>query len=357
MIPRIAVVGGGKFGLMHLRAFTQLQSEGKAELVGLADINPDTLEARRGEFGVHTYSSHIEMIEQQRPHAITVATPDFLHRQIALDGLARGCHVLVEKPLDTTVAGCREIEAAAQARGLLLQVDFHKRYDAYHKEMERAVREGKIGHVLYGYAWMEDRVEVPRDWFPGWAPKSSPCWFLGVHMFDLIYWTIKSKPTRVFAVGRKDKLKALGVDTYDSVCTTVAFDNGSTFTVHASWILPDNFEAMVNQGIRVVGTEGVIEIDSQDRGGRLCTTADGMMTYNLGFFTESNDKKGRTVFGGYGIESIQDFAFNVAHLLEGGKLGDIEGTYANAADGMVSTAIAAAAHQSADSGEAIAIAR
>lgn len=354
-VPRIAVIGGGKFGLMHLRAFVQLQLEGKAELVALADVNPRVLEERREQFALRTYTNHVEMLEKEKPDGASIATPDFLHRQIALDCLARGVHVLVEKPLDTSVAGCQQMASAASARGLLLQVDFHKRYDAYHQEMARAVHEGKIGKVLYGYAWMEDRIEVPRDWFPSWAPKSSPCWFLGVHMFDLIYWTIRSKPKKVFASASREKLRSLGIDAYDSVCTTVTFENGATFTVQASWILPEKFEAVVNQGIRIVGTEGVIEIDSQDRGSRVCTSADGMMTYNLGFFFESKDRKGRTVYGGYGIQSIQEFAFNVAHLLDGGTLADLEGAYAGANDGIVSTAIAAASHESIQSGMAVSI--
>jgi len=355
MVPKLAVIGGGKFGVMHLRAFTQLQSEGKAELVGLADVNADVLKARADEFGVRTYSNHIEMIEKEKPDGVGIVTPDFLHKQLSIDCLERGVHVLVEKPLDTTIEGCRAMDETARKNGLLMQVDFHKRYDPYHKEMEKSVRKGNIGNVLYGYAWMEDRIEVPRDWFPHWAPKSSPGWFLGVHFFDLIYWTIKSWPKRVFASGCKDKLKSLGIDAYDSISTSVVFENGAHFAVQNSWILPDGFEAVVNQGIRVVGSEGIIEIDSQDRGGRACYSKDGMMTYNLGFFAETKNKKGETVFSGYGIESIQDFAYNLDYLINGGKLEDLEGTYAGARDGLAATSIGVAAHESLATGKAIEI--
>ncbi|MBM4084982.1 MAG: Gfo/Idh/MocA family oxidoreductase [Planctomycetes bacterium] len=352
MPVKIGIIGGGKFGEMHLRAFIQLQREGRAELVGLADINKDLLKSREEQYGVKGFTDYMEMIRVAKPDAVSVATPDFLHRKIAVDALRAGRHVLVEKPLDVTVAGCQEMIKAAQAKKLLLQVDFHKRYDPYHQELAKNVAAGKLGEIEYGYAWMEDRIEVPRDWFPGWAPKSSPGWFLGVHMYDLIRWIIKSNGAQVSATGVKKRLKGLGVDTYDSIQAKILFESGASFTVDSSWILPDGFEAIVNQGIRMVGTEGIMEVDSQNRGAESCFSGKngGMATYNLGFFKEGKDKSGRTYFRGYGIESIQDFALNVNHLLEGGKLADLKDQYADGVDGLEVTKIAVAVHKSADAG-------
>ena len=351
--PKLAVVGGGKFGLMHLRAYKQLEREGRAELVGLCDINEDLLARRRQEFGVRTYTDYRELIERERPDGVSVVTPDHLHRDIGLFALGADCHVLIEKPLEVTVEGCRELTELADRRGRILMVDFHKRYDPYHQALRAQVRAGRLGEVLYGYAHMEDRIEVPRDWWPGWAAASSPVWFLGVHMFDLIRWVIGSDPVRVHASGRKKKLADLGIDTYDCIQTKVEFASGATFTVDASWVLPDGFEAVVNQGIRVVGTEGIMEVDSQDRGARSCFAGEGMATYNLGFFEEARDKRGQVVYSGYGIASIQDFALNVAHLLAGGSLEELAGTYADGHDGLQVTRVAVAAHQSLRSGEVV----
>ena len=350
MIPKIGVIGGGIFGEMHLRAFNQLQREGKAELVGLADINQKLLVERERQYGVVGFTDYLEMIEETDLHAVTVVTPDFLHRKITVDCLKAGKHVLVEKPLDVTVEGCREMIAAAEENKLILQVDFHKRYDPYHQELEKLVLEGKLGEIEYGYAYMEDRIEVPRDWFPNWAPRSSPGWFLGVHMYDLIRWVIKSNGVEAYATGIKKKLKSIGIDTCGSIQAKILFENGASFTVDSSWILPDGFEAIVNQGIRIVGSEGMTEVDSQNRGTQSCFAVGGMATYNLGFFKEEKTKSGETRFSGYGIASIQDFAFNVDHLLNGGKLSDLEGSFADGRDGLEVTKIAAGVHQSLETG-------
>jgi predicted dehydrogenase len=341
MSVRIGIVGGGKFGLMHLRTFTQLQREGCVESVALAEINEELLAQREEEFGVTGYSDHKEMLREEPLDAITVVTPDFLHRKIALDGIEAGKHVLVEKPLDTSLEGCQQIGRAAEKEGVLVEVDFHKRFDPFHIGLRNAVQEGEMGVPEYGYAWMEDRIEVPRDWFPHWAPQSSSAWFLGVHMIDLFRWSIGGRNgLRVWATGQKHKLVDLGVDAWDSVQAKIEFEDGISFQLDTSWILPDDFEAVVNQGIRIVGSEGVGEVDSQDRGGRLSTSSGGHRTFNPVFYLEQPTADGETECSGYGVESIAAFAHHVQFLKDGGSHEQLEGHYAGVEDGAEVTRIA-----------------
>jgi len=352
--PKICVIGGGTFGLMHLRTFHQLAKDGRCEFLALADTNEETLEQRRDEFGIRTYTDFREMIDKEKPDGVTIATPDHVHRMIALESLQRGVHTFVEKPLDVTVEGCREIMDSARSKGLLLEVDFHKRYDPYHIQLHDLARAGKFGEIEYCYAWMEDRIEVPRDWWPSWAGASSPGWFLAIHMVDLFLWVARTRGRKVFATGVRKKLPSLGVEAWDAISIHAELERDITFQCQVSWILPDAFEAMVNQGIRIVGTEGVMEIDSQDRGAASCfADEDRMATYNLGFFREYQDKSGDTVYGGYGIEAIADFADNLSFLLDGGKLDDLAGKYPDATDGLEATKIVAAAHESLASGKMI----
>ncbi len=351
MGTRIGIVGGGKFGLMHLRTFTQLQRDGRVESVALADINEDVLEQRRREFGVAVYTDYREMLRSEEPDGVTVVTPDHLHRRIALDCIAAGKHVLVEKPLDTSAEGCERIASAAQKAGVLVQVDFHKRFDPFHIELRQAIAKGEIGTPQYGYAWMEDRIIVPRDWFPHWAPQSSPAWFLGSHMVDLFRWCIGGRNgRRVWATGQKQKLAGLGIDTYDAVQAKVEFEDGISLHLDVAWILPEVFEASVNQGIRIVGSDGLLEVDSQDRGGRIVTTKDGQRTINPLFFLEQPGLDGAVRYRGYGVDSIAEFVSNIEFLKSGGSLDDLAGRYADARDGLEVTRILEGIHHSLDSG-------
>lgn len=355
MPVKIGVIGAGKFGTNHLNAFRQLAYTGVAELAAVAEVNAARGEEVRREYGCPVFLDYREMLQEVDLDGVAVATPDHLHRQLAINAAKAGKHILVEKPLDTTVEGCEAIIQAAKDSNALLQVDFHKRYDPDHKALETRVKDGDMGDILYGSVYMEDRIDVPVDWFPNWAPHSSPTWFLGVHFFDLVRWAIKSDAKTVFATGsRKFLKKEYGIDTWDSISAKVDFENGAAFNFDLSWILPRGFEAIVNQEIRVVGTRGVFEIDSQDRGSRSCLDGEGMRTYNNNFLRKQEDKYGRTVYRGYGAESIEDFAYNVALLKDGArKLDDLTGTYPSGEDGREVTRVAVAVHESIDSGQVI----
>jgi predicted dehydrogenase len=355
MSVRVAVVGAGKFGQVHLDVFTQLSYTGAAELAAIAEANPNRAEELRAQYpACPVYADFRQMLKKETLDAVTVATPDHLHREIAVEAAKAGKHVLVEKPLDVTVEGAAEMVRAAKDAGVLLQVDFHKRYDPDHQTIERRVRAGELGDILYGSVYMEDRIEVPSEWFPHWAPASSPAWFLGVHFYDLVRWIVKSEAKSVYATGTKNTLlRDHGIDTYDCVNAKVDFENGAAFVFDTSWVLPKGFEAVVNQAIRVVGTKGIFECDSQDRGTRSCLRGEGMTTYNNNFKREELDKAGRKRLRGYGVESIEDFASNVAFLKKGGSVHDLKGCWASGEDGLEVTRIAVAVHESMKTGRVV----
>lgn len=354
MSIKVGVVGAGIFGVNHLNAFRQLSYLGVAELAAVAEVNEDRAKWVEENYGCRVYRDYNELFANPEIDAVTVVTPDHLHKPICIAAANAGKHVLVEKPLDVTVEGCQAMIDAARNANVLLQVDFHKRYDPDHIALEQRVSSGDYGRILYGTVCMEDRIEVPSEWLKRWAPSSSPGWFLGVHFYDLVRWIIKSNGKSVFARGHKGLLRdEYGVDTWDAINATVEFENGAVFTFDTSWILPKSFEAVVNQEIRLVGTQGVWEIDSQYRGSRSCLNNEGMRTWNNNFMRKTRDKQGRVIYKGYGIESIEDFAYNVQAIKQGATIESLAGKYPSGEDGLEVTKIAAAVHESVATGKAI----
>lgn len=349
---KLAVIGTGRYGVNIIHAFKQLEYQNIAKLVSICDINQHTLENYCKKYSVKGYLDYREMLDKEDVDAVAVATPDHLHKQPCVYAANLGKHILVEKPMDITVEGCQEILEEAKKNKVLVQVDFHKRYDPYHQQLYRDIRSGKFGTIEYGYVHMEDRIEVPSKWFSTWAHNSSPIWFLGVHFIDLVRWCLGANGKVAYATGYKVKLKQLGIDTYDSISAKVIFENNASVTFDTCWILPENFEAVVNQSIRFIGTNGLIECDTQDRGTRACSNEKGMETYNVGFIFESADVCGNTVYKGYGIESINDFVYNVLHLKKGGDFETLKknSIAAFGEDGLEVTKIAAAIHKSIETG-------
>lgn len=347
MRVKIGVIGAGIFGKGVLQAFKQSEYHGTAKLVALADLNQNLVKQREKEFNIRGYTDYREMLKKEELDGVAIVTPDHLHREIALDAAKKGINLFVEKPLDVTVDGCNEIIDEAYKNNLLLQVDFHKRFDPPHKMLKKDIQMNRLGKILYGYMWMEDTIEVPSEWWPNWASKSSPVWFLGVHCYDVIRFVMQCNAKRVSATGQKQKLFAMGIDTYDSIQAKVEFENGAVINFDNSWIIPKEFENIVNQGLRLIGTEGIYEIDGQNRGLERCIKGDtGIRTPNPYFDLEDQDIEKNTIYKGYKFDSIINFVNNIYFIKNGGKINDLKGRYPDGEDGREATKIAQAIHKS-----------
>jgi predicted dehydrogenase len=354
---RIGIIGTGTYGITHLDALSERQRRtGDIQLVGFAEINPQRRLEVEARYGLKGYDDHRRLIEAAKPDAVTVVTPDHLHYRVVMDCLEAGLPVLVEKPLATDVQEAREMARKAREKGLLLQVDFHKRFDPYHIDLKLRIQEGELGTVQYGYCWMEDVLRVGTNMIgqKTWEDQGSPAWFLGIHMIDLTYWLMGlPKPARVYAAGFKGKLRSMGIDIYDSVKAQVSFENGAVITYDTSVILPNTHESIVRQGVKIVGTEGFMEVNSQYRGARGCTTQKGMETPNLGMLHRELTRGGQVIRRGYLYDSIYGFVDNLHFLKEGHELEKLEGSYASPEQGLETTKIGVAIHQSVRSGQIV----
>lgn len=338
----------------HLIAFRQMEEFDHIKLVAIADVNPEKCQKYKNEYQINAYGDYKEMIDKEELTAVSIATPDHLHGDIAIYALNRGLHVFVEKPLDISSVRVRRMVELARSKGLLLQVDYHKRYDPFHLEIKQLAEVNKFGKFLYGYCYMENKITVPKDWFPHWAPQSSPGWFLGSHFIDLIGWLMQSPAMIVYATGQKGKLAGIGIDTFDSIQAIVTYANKAVITYHMSWILPAQFSSITNQGFRLIGTEGIIEVDSQDRGMDSCFTSEPVMkTHNSGFIYTVARPDGSQQYAGYGIKSIQHFAENVRFLTNGGQLADLKGHYPSGEEGYEVVRIVEAIHASIANGTVV----
>lgn len=343
---RFAVIGGGTWGNNHLLAAKQLEADGKVELVAIADEYEPTATKQAEAYGIKKFTNYKKMIQDEELDAVGIATPDHLHREIALYAMEHGKHVLIEKPLDLTTTGCRQLVETAQKQDRMLMVDFHKRYDPYNLDVRQKVRAGRIGIPQVAYAYMEDKITVPLQMLKNWAAESSPFWFIGVHKLDLICWITGTEPIAVFAQGHKGKLTGHGIDTYDAVSARIVMKNGLSCTIDVNWIISESFEALVNQGLRIVGTEGMVEIDGQDRGLRYCANEGGMSTPNLGSINIQESPLGHKLVSGYYVDPIKDFLLNVFFVKNGGKLADLEDRYPAGMDGLRATRVAEAVERS-----------
>jgi predicted dehydrogenase len=102
------------------------------------------------------------------------------------------------------------------------------------------VQKEESGRLLRGYINMDDVIAVPSEWL-AWSAHSSPVWFLGSHCFDMVRYISGQEVKSVYAVGQKRLLASKGLDTWDSVQSTLLMEDGSSWVIENSWVLPAAF--------------------------------------------------------------------------------------------------------------------
>jgi predicted dehydrogenase len=226
----------------------------KCRLVSVCDLDEGRAKKLATKFGCDYTTSLADIAADERIRAVAVATPDFAHRDICVALAEAGKHIIVEKPLATSVADAEAIVAAVRKAGVTCMVDFHNRYHPALAAVKDKLTSGEIGSPQAILIRLSDRLEVATKWFD-WASKSGPEWFLGSHVVDLACWLFGEDPLRVFADGRKDVLAARGIDCYDTVQMHLSFPSGMA-TLESSWIMPQTWPMVCDFTVSVQATAG-----------------------------------------------------------------------------------------------------
>lgn len=370
---KIALVGAGMFGGdVHARAYADLQRYGIAgqlARVGLDLWNRDlagvkfelVAVATRSEASAKKAAAAFKEVTRHAPATyhgdepwvgilrdfpdldiMAVATPDHLHTQPILAALEKGVHVITEKPMCLSIHEADEIIALARKKNCVVAVDMHKRYDPDHLRIKNDIQ-NRIGTPLYGTAYLEEPLEVSTSTFK-WVESSDPFSYVGPHWTDLIHSYYRSKPVSLTAIGQKKRLIRDGINAYDAVQVRVDYANGMSINFHNNWITPSDFEAPVNQGHEIVGSDGKVESDQQYRGFRWWNAGGGTRTSNNHFTRDVSRPDGSKGYLGYGVDSLTVSVAAICRVkLFGASLDEVAVLYPTAEDSRITTAIVHAA--------------
>jgi myo-inositol 2-dehydrogenase/D-chiro-inositol 1-dehydrogenase len=226
---RIGIAGLGGMGLVHAQNAAALPG---VELVAVASTRPE--HARRTAHGLGVRAAtYDELIEADDVDAIVVAARSIDHARIGRDVLGAGKHLFLEKPGATHLADHDALLAAAAARsGSVVQVGYHRRFDADFVELHRLVREGAVGEPLLVLATSRDlRAPEPEDPWPAGGFLVD----MASHDYDTACWLLGQEPEEVHVVRQSSvypELEPLG--DLDNAAVTVAFDGGGIATTHVS---------------------------------------------------------------------------------------------------------------------------
>jgi predicted dehydrogenase len=344
---RVGVVGTGMMGCEHLRNLLAIDG---VEITAISDPNADPLAwARKTLQGsVHRpreFSDHRALAESGLVDAVIIASPNFTHKSVLDDLLRTDLHVLVEKPLCTTVEDCEQVVALAAKRDAVTWVGLEYRYMPSIARMRELVAEGRIGDVRM-VAIREHRfpfLQKVDDWnrfnrFTGGTLVEKCC-----HFFDLMNLVVAASPTRVFASGAQDvnhldeRYDGERPDIIDNAYVIVDYDNGARAMLDLCMFA----EAGSNeQEITVVGDRGKIEAYVPGEG--VVVLGDRTTSLVERISCSPTEEPGHVGFH-HGASFIE-----VRNFLEAAR-GE-RGVEVDVSQGMMSVAIGVAAHRSIDLG-------
>lgn len=181
------LIGAGAFGQFCLEQYRQMD---EVRVVAIADANADAAKGAAAKLGVEACGNVAELLSRGDIDLVHIATPPFTHRDIAVQALERGKHVLCEKPLAVTLADAQEMARVAEQRQRLLAVNLIMRYNPLCAAVKQVMDERLLGEPLHGFFenYAKDEPLGPQHWF--WSREKSGGIFVehGVHFFDLYRW-------------------------------------------------------------------------------------------------------------------------------------------------------------------------
>jgi len=259
---RIGVVGAGMWGTAHAEVFSR---SNYSTLAAVCDSNIERASAMGTRFNVPSYPDIDSMIDGEQIDAVSIATPDFAHREPILAAANKGKHIFVEKPLATSREDLEAIERAVTASGVRLMVDFHARWSPPFYRAWQSVQSGEVGDVVSAYYRLNDTIDVPTSML-AWSGQSSILWFLGSHSIDTLRWILDDEITEVYSVFRRGVLDGLGIDAVDAYQTTLTFSKGTIAQIENNWIIPSSHPNINDIKMNVLGSRGMLDLDVTNNG-------------------------------------------------------------------------------------------
>lgn len=212
-----------------------------SRVIAVADIDGEKAADVAARFRIpNVYENWRELIANPEIDAVTVATPNYLHAEMAIEAAKAGKHVLVEKPMALTVADADAMLAAAKAAGVVLMVEQTERFSPSHEVARDMLAKGCLGKI--GSIRTRSSHSGPEYWSPGsaWFFDEKQAGFgamadLGIHKLDLIRWLVGDEVVDVAAFANTQFKQEKGCQVEDHAVAVLRFSKGTLGILEAVW--------------------------------------------------------------------------------------------------------------------------
>ena len=230
---RFAIVGAGVIGQSHAKALDTLEG---SELVAVADVVPGLAEALAAPRGADAVNDLAKVLARDDVDAVSICVPSGLHADIAVSALEAGKHVLIEKPIDVTLAAADRIIEAERRSGRVATVISQRRFQPSFAFLRKEIQAGRLGRLTSGIAespfWRSQSYYDSGGWRGTWKLDGGGALMnQGIHVLDLLVWML-GEPVEVSAYAATLAHERIEVE--DTVAATIRFASGAIGTITAT---------------------------------------------------------------------------------------------------------------------------
>ena len=239
---KVAVIGVGAMGSNHARVFSEIP---EAQLVAVSDSSERTVQNIANRWSVPGYTDFKEMLAKEKPDAVSIAVPTALHEEVAIAVLEEKVHVLIEKPIASTLEAGRRIIAAANSANRKLMVGHIVRFNPAIQLLKQKLDEGQLGRIFQ----IVCRRIGP---FPDRIQDVGVIVDLAPHDIDIMRYITSNNPMRVYA----EIEHRLHTDHEDLLLGVLRFPDNIAGALEINWLTPTKV-----RDIFVLGELGLFRVD------------------------------------------------------------------------------------------------
>ncbi len=241
-MTRVAAIGVGSMGRNHARIYNELPD---AELIAVADENLATAQTIGGQFGVNAYADFRQLLDKERPEAVSIAVPTALHYEVAMAALESGAHVLIEKPIAATLEQGSALIEAAHRLNRVLAVGHVVRFNPAIQALKQKLVAGDLGRIFQIFC----RRAGP---FPARIRDVGVVVDLAPHDVDIMRFLAGADPVRLYA----ETEQRIHTEHEDLLFALLRFPEGIVGALEINWLTPTKLREVL-----VLGERGMFRVD------------------------------------------------------------------------------------------------
>ncbi len=229
---RFGIVGYGVIGELHAKAIMSLPT---AELVAVVDTVPEKMQKLTQEYAITAYTDTQEMYAREHLDIVNICTPSGMHRKHAIEAMRAGCDVIVEKPMEITLAAIDRMLRVQQETGRKMAVISQHRFDSAPQQIHKLADEQAFGRLVLGNAiipwWRSQKYYDSGAWRGTWELDGGGVLMnQSIHSIDLLQWLMG----RVKSIYAYTDTLVHQMETEDVAVAVLRFEHGAIGTIAAT---------------------------------------------------------------------------------------------------------------------------